>query len=397
MTGPFGKDERDLQAVAPFGGSFSQRMRASARRPKRTGGKFFVNFNDQFQPNEHRKDKGRLIAGAYQVPIVGLDGQATTTEQAFWQFKDHYFAALETGTICSAGPFVGTKNKADPCHGCDMFWEDWNIRKQKGRDAKTPNRVSLRDKWVWNWLNYGLFHKLDRVDKTTGQLVVNQSTGEPYYDWVLDTGPKCEARALAKESKQGHMQPWPLGYRYFKILQTQSEYIGGHCTSCGTSDSIVLRAWACAQCGKVHLDPFKTQLNDKEIEEMTSSLYKCGGCGNIGFLSELVECASCDKPRRATLFDVDMLVTREKSEDEQGTQLVVLKVFDPAPIADEFKETAKPLALDRMYAPDSLEVQARKFKIRAAQPEQPTQPSDQAVPPRQPVPEQGPTFRRFGS
>jgi hypothetical protein len=388
----FGKKSEDLANISPYGGSLHQKMGYSARRPQ-VEKRVSVSYSSQFQPSEHRKDLVRLIPGNYTVEKA--DGQGNIFEvpnMPFTQHAEHFFAALKKSCICSAGPLRASKQHARPCHGCAIYWEDWNIRQSKGKGATTPNRISVRDIWVFNVLDYGLFHKIDQIDKRTGQPAINPNTDQPYYEWVRD---EPKTAALARESKQGHVMPWLIGYRYFEILRTYSRDIERGCVSCGSADSITTMGWECGACGVNVIDPFKTELNPEQIEELTTEPVTCGSCGVNGFLQEKLKCVGkvlhpetgekmpCDNPVRATLYDVDLLLTRQKSQHEKGTQLVVLQRSDPKTLPDEWVKIAKPLPLDKMYKPDTLETQAARFNIQPL-PAAPSQPGLPGPPPPQP-------------
>lgn len=373
----FGKDSEQLKKVPAFGGNYRQKAAAATRRPKRKSGGA-RRFGDEFKPSETTPDLVRLIPGEFKVPLVDEEGNVYEETLPWWQFVEHFHGPLSTSITCSAGPNRYSKLKRDPCHGCDMYWEDWELRKAAPRGQKGPNRVSMRDMFVYTVLDMGTFHKMESTD-SDGNIRTNPKTDKPYYNWVKCTQTGCQGCALGKESKVGHVMPWPMGRNHFESLDTYAEYVGASCRTCCTRDSIKSLMWQCGngECGELIVNMSTTNYQPDQIKEMTSEPFVCSLCQVKSYLIEVFECSTCkqtgNEAERATIFDVDLKVQRVRSKEAKGTQLIIPATSDPKPVDPQFEELVKSLPLDGQYSPTAPDRQAQRFKISA-----PTQPSGQA-------------------
>lgn len=381
----FGKNPAQLGNVAPFGGSARQQAAFASRRRKRSSGSKLI-FRNQFQPSLYIPDTGRIIPGNYWQQFLDDNGNLIEGEFPFWSYVEHYHGVFEKSSFCSGGPYRYQKASAAPCHGCDIYWEDWNIRKQTGNKNK-PKRISMRDMYAYTWLDMGVFHEVEDIDPTTGQMKINPNTKKPYTSWVKCTGNQCQNCALGKKTKTGHIQPWPMGKRHFGTLNAYADQIGLGCMTCGSRTSITTLDWICGnpECGESLIDLSRTNLNQEQIHERINTPQLCPRCRQERFMQEIYQCSVCTpqgaNAQKASLFDVDIQVRRQKNPEENGTQLLVVGTSDPQPINPIFTEIAKPLDLDKMYAPTDINLQAQLFKVQA-QPQQP--PPPQGPPPGQP-------------
>src|SRR6201999_2073596 len=115
-------------------------------------------------------------------------------------------------------------------------------------------------------------------------------------------------------------------------------------------------------------------LSDKDLKEITLSPARCPSCKFEAFLQEYYECNNCSKPNRATIFDVDMDVLRvaQGADNDKATVLQISQWSAPGPIDPKYTE-AKPLPLDKIYAPSPLDVQAKQFRLPMPSPQLPAQ------------------------
>ena len=382
----FGKDNGQLANIPAFGGSFAQRARTNARKaPRKSGGAPY--WKGTFKPSEHTPDVGRLIPGEY-LQQVSHDGE-TIVEQTFpyVMFKEHHNGRL--GGICSAGPLFASKNLAQLCHPCVVFWEDVRERKAKkarGDTTKGPNRMSCRDQYSFGWWDYGLYFEMPDVD-AKGQPRINNKTQKPFTHW--EKGNQNDPKYQGKPWKQGHLLPWAMGGTYFDVLVTYSKKIGLCCASCCTRDSIKTLMKICGNpaCGQFIYDPNNCTLTDEQRVDIDDYPYQCKHCGEKKLVDEIIECsgatvdpntgaiAPCAAPKRATLFDVDLQVQRMGTKGQQ-TFLMIINFSDPRPIqvADpEILKTIVPLDLLKKYTPTSPELQLKIFGLQAAPPPVPDQ------------------------
>jgi hypothetical protein len=362
----FNKNQQLLNRVAPYGSpNLQQRARLATQRPKRRGAKLI--WSNQFQPSLYIPDIVRVVPGNFLHQFADEEGENIIELELPWQqYVEHYHGVLKKSAFCSAGPFRWIKGKSDPCHGCDIFWEDWNIRQETGDDK--PKRMSIRDMFAYTVVDLGQFHKVEDTDDQ-GNIKVNPRTKKPYFRWVKCTAPNCEPCVLGKEMKVGHTQPWPMGKRHFDALNAHADVIGLGCMTCGSRQSINSLMWVCGnpECGDLIIDMSTTTYAPDQLHELTTNLYVCRTCREKTFPIEVYECASCtpagQEPRRATIFDVDIQVRRKQSEDDTGTQLIITGTSDPKPIDDAYKELAKSLKLNEMYGPTALNLQSKLFNV----------------------------------
>jgi hypothetical protein len=102
-------------------------------------------------------------------------------------------------------------------------------------------------------------------------------------------------------------------------------------------------------------------MSSKEIETMTSGPVRCGLCQHTDLLQEYVSCSSCDNATRAEIFDVDLSVKRITVPDSNQTTLAVTSWTNPRPVDQRLTDIAKPLPLDKIYAPTPYEKQQEIF------------------------------------
>lgn len=369
----YNKNPAVLSTVTAFNASFRQMSGEAARNGggKRAKGNIPY-FVDMFQPSLGEIDTIRLVPGNYlQDQLVG-EGDATqalAVERPFIKFTEHFHGGMQRGCICSAGAFAGFRDKRQACHGCDIYWET-AVRNTEGK-FQSPV-ISRQNKYAFSVFDYGVYHKMEQVDRQTGKVRTNSVTKEPYYNWVKCLGQGCDACRAGKDSKVGDMRHWPMNYSQFQVLRDTEIYIGKSCATCGQEECIASLGWMCQHCGECAIDMSSTELKNDELLQITDNRYLCASCGESGFLTEVYECKSC-APRgqtgvRASLFDVDMRVKLIVAGGNNNKSLQVMGWSAPHAVDPRFAEVMKPVDLVARYAADSLESQARKFGITTAGP-----------------------------
>lgn len=365
----FGKAPINPQALGSFrqmSGKFAQNK---YEKKTRRGIPYFV---DMYKPSDV-PDTLRLIAGQFPQKDIqkklGPDGSPLCDEKGdpvyeavevispFIKFTEHYDGKYKKSSICSAGPFANSKDKRDPCHGCDIYWDT------VGRDEHgklTSKRISRQNKYAFAVVDYGKYHKLEQVDAETGRVRMNPQTKEPYFNWVKCPVDACDACRQNVESKTGHATHWPMTWTDLQILRNAELDIGKSCTRCQQPGSIRSLAWYCPQCGEPQLNMATAQLKKDEIQQIVDNVFQCR-CGYEGFLSEEFACQHCGpNGSRASLFDVDIQV---KSVDVGGKRILQVSAFS-YPYTPNFpEELKKPFPLLDRYSPTPLQVQAGLFQV----------------------------------
>jgi hypothetical protein len=283
------------------------------------------------------------------------------------------------------------RNRREPCIGCDIFWEG-----SKGNRA-----ISMSNKYAFNVIDMGVFHKVHQVDQKTGGFRINQKTNEPYTEWVKCKGVGCDVCQVALETKQGHIQPWPMSKTHFDSLQGTVQHISKGCTTCGGREVIETVMWQCGnpQCGELLFDISNTTATMDQILDVVNRPYSCRRCGVTAYPEEVIQCANCtpagNQPRRATLYDVDLQVKAQPTGEGKQTLLIVLATSDPKPVDPQFAPLLEgKIDLAKKFAATPIAQQEKKWKrgsgqglVQQGQPA-PAQ-GTPGVPAQQPYPVQG--------
>lgn len=382
----FGKNPSAMN----ISGSFRQMSGQLAKNTyeKRTKGSVPA-FLDEYKPDSQNIDTIRLIQGEYlqnelhpRDPAT-LDHEPdeknpddnwvlTQTVMPLVKFTSHFDGFNEKGTICSAGPWRGFRDKRKACHGCDIYLETL-VRQPSGRWESS--RMSQQDKFAVSLWDYGNYHKLAQIDRETGKEKINPRTKEPYFNWVKCLGQVCDACRAQAETVQGSARHWPLTWTQLQVLRSAELDIGKSCTTCSGVDTILSLGWECPHCGECAIDMGTTTLKQEEITKLTGENYQCTSCNVQGFLQEVYECKQCAQTGkqgvRASLFDVDLRVKVVPMQNPDGSKgkgksLQVMGWSVPYVISPELAEKAKPIDLVARYAPDPLERQAERFGVTTA-------------------------------
>jgi len=381
----YGKNEEDQKRIS----SFRRESAALSKSQPRTGGKAKIPaFLDEYKPSTSCIDTVRLIPGAYAQDKIILAPDAagqmvptlTQTICDFIKITEHYDGYYRKGCICSAGPFNDREHRK-PCHGCDIFFAT-GARNENGRFEST--RMSKQNKFVFSVWDYGVYHNNYQLD-AQGNVRANKNTGKPYMQWQKCIGQGCPScRASNIETKQGCMRCWPLSYTWFQVLRQQDiNVIGRNCVRCLNQNCVNSVSWNTACCGTCVIDMRTTQMTTEEINKAANNEFTCQRCRTTGMLNEVYECGHCVQRGqygvRASLFDVDLNITVVQSGVNKILQ--VTGFTGPNVIPDAWKEYLKPMDLLARYAPDSLEVQAKRFNVQPPPPQLGPQPQQGYAPP----------------
>ena len=369
--GAFGKDRGKVGNM-----NLRQQMkRGTKRAPRGGGGKggapYFVN---KYQPPDTgASDIIRVIPGEFVTPRVDFDskdfyynedGSVVTDTLAYMKYIEYYHGTKNRSFIGSEGPLGEFKGKGDKSIGADWFWYEWRLRKAK--NSKQPNSIRRSEKFAFTVLVQAPFYKVPRVDKESGNLVMNQNTNEPFYDWMKGSKRgNDEYAAAGYERKEGHLQHWSLSYSHWNTLSEYTDSLARHCRSCNSNDSIEQVALLCQHCGEAIVEFDSTSLSDEDLEKVRNEPTACHSCGVVDYLSDMIRCNQCDHGEQATLFDFDLEVKRVKTagdSDSKQTSLQILRAIGPRPIDQMYGEDLrKSLPLDKIFAPTPIERQIELF------------------------------------
>lgn len=370
----YGKDDSQLGRIAGFGATPSQQMGNAARRQQgpRKGTPPWAN---NFRPSQGTPDYIRLIPGQFEAERINETTGEVFKEQVPWfEYTEHFHGTLKRSSVCSAGIHRMDKSKALPCRGCEIYWEDWRVRKQieqeKGVKPTGPNRVSFSSRYAFLVLDMGWFYKGVRLDDS-GRPVINQQNGQPFVDWIKYKGPHQDADfQAAAEKRQGMVQSWPIGYNQFGMLGGYADIVQKHCRNCGGQNCIHTSSWVCPACSAPTLLPSESTLPPDKVKELVSKMVACRTCKQLSYPRALQSCQHCQNPTPATLYDVDMQVQVVKSG--QQNQLLVPWMSNPRPIDQVFSELIKKLPdLVKKFAPTPYEEQVTLFGGAAPTAQQP--------------------------
>jgi len=366
----FGKDPNQLATIGGYGASMTQQMgNATRKQPSsRNGAPFWANT---FKPSTGTPDEIRVIPGSYTIQRVN-EGVVYEEQLPWFECTEHYHGGLSRSVLCSAGVHRMDRNKREPCCGCEMYWEDYMIRKEReketGNKVTKPNRVSMRSLYVFNVLDLGYFFKAPQRDEN-GHLKLNPQDGKPYMVWTKYVGQHqaAEANAQGAEGHWGHVMSWPLGRDHFNMLSSYSDLISKNCLSCGGHSTIVTRHWSCNNCHAVLLDPWTANMPPEKVQEFTQQPVRCGTCGTTAYPHEEHHCSNCQYPRPATIFDVNLHVKRQKDPSTQRVQLIIPQFSNPQGLPPHFADALQKLPdLAKRYAPTPYNEQLTLFQQASA-------------------------------
>jgi len=327
-----------------------RRQEKAVYEPKKRGAN---RFNNSFYAPVDYSTTIRLIPGAYKIPMVEERTDNGKKEycvrnvvQEYFEMVRHYDGLTKKTLLCSAGPPGTPREKEKPCIPCLYARKHPKGRNEKGRFGWSKG-------YVWTVLEYGEFALVNQVDKE-GYLKINERSGEPYTHWVKNLGDIEDIL----EVKEGHLQHWSQSREQFDEIMMAAASIECCCFSCQNKRAIRRSVIYCGNptCQETIVDLSKVRLTDAEEEDLMSSLHHCPHCGQSTYPGEYITCNKCDNAVRASLFDADLVVRRIATTGDDAPKLRIEDFF-LNPLDPSYK--AKPMDLETMYQPDSIEIQER--------------------------------------
>lgn len=371
----FGKNAQVRAKV----GSFRQQSAAYTKKNFGGGGRkgppYFV---DMYKPSTEYIDTVRFLPGPFvdeEAQLVNEQLRIVPIQTSMKKFTEHYDGVNEKGAICSSKEWQKIEEQRKSCHGCDIFWETAE-RTTTGR--LESSRMGRQQKYAFALYDYGMYHKVEQIDRQTGQPRVNKKK-EPYYNWVKCGGQGCDMCQAGKEVKYGSSTHFPMNWTELQIIRAAESDVGASCKVCQTQNCITSLAWTCQGCGEACIDMSTSTLKKDELLKMTDEEFTCPHCSTKGLLVEVFECAVCSsrgqQGARASIFDVDMQLRYIVAGDKKVLSVVGFSIPYPITAAEVAKWPGidKPQDIVKRYAPDSLEFQAQRFGIAIAPPPGPGQ------------------------
>lgn len=220
----------------------------------------------------------------------------------FWEKARHTFADVRGGSryfrsfLC---PKSGDRTKS--CRSCTMQYDEGDQRIATRRTKYFP--VISLEWWFVTTNKYG--------DKT----------------YALPTSPAEERRLEAEGATRefGRHGYLALGNGHFSQLMDLADGIGGQCVNClepGIKPSKIFpAAYSCEACDAVLEDLETTELSGDALKSFPYRKHRCPVCESVGLPTIINECAKCDEPQPADLFDV-VLPLAKRGENTQSTVTV---------------------------------------------------------------------------
>lgn len=327
-----------------------------------------LRFDQQYKPTEGQKpDIIRLIPGDFKVRIAVPDeGIIEELPMEYWPYVTHWDARHKRFLNCSGGPWYFDFKRADKCYACE---ESWNSRE---RDEKTgkykPGYIGRSNQSAFTLIHFHPYHEVPQTD-ANGQLVKGRD-GQPYKTWVRCEGRGCKYCAGSIEvfsTVQARQMYWCVSDTHKTVLFEEGGAVSDHCRACGAPNAIRWESWACPNCGHIFFDE-TSQFSDERIAAQVEQLIHCPGCKEKVYAAESVFCENCalgtesNPAARSDIYDANLAVRAYKSGEAKGLQLSV-KAQGVSAIPEEFAELAKPLPLDKMFAPTPLSMQAKILEL----------------------------------
>ena len=382
----FGKDPSNRSRLT---GTFTQQAAYASRKRGGGGGGKRAYWADNYRPTaDINGDMIRVIPGDYpHQEVDDASGELFDSTLAWVQVTEHYHGGLKKGALCSGGPFRRNRSKRSLCHGCEMYWEDYQqreyIRQTTGQRVNNPRRVGMSDKYVFTVMDYGVFYKADQLDNQ-GRVRTN-SQGVPFTEWKK-LQYQNDPAAAGRETKRGHVMAWPINKSDFETLKAYVESsVALSCMGCGDYGKIIMDPasgrmmqeggvksiqYTCCNCKAPIIDRRTSTLSPQQIDDLYKAPVQCQHCGFNGFMDEVVHCDKCaaqgTTPARASLWDVDLQVRLQKNpQDTTKNQLMILNHSQPRPIHPDqsYLDQAKPMDLISIFAPTPPEEQRRLWNI----------------------------------
>ncbi len=285
-------------------GDVTQMMALMAQTGQRgAGGRLGYHLmDDAYYPSGTRRapDIVRLLPQMYRQELL-LNDQVVVGDWPFFTWREHRDTRTYKSTSCSGGLYFFDSNRAEPCHGCDLYLA---ARTKDERGRWKEGYLGRRQQHSVSLIHYHEYQLLPQLDKSTGQ-VKTRNDGSAFMAWQRSRrDPQAETLPCRK-------MRWDFGSTYRGIILDTAKAIFYSCKNCGTKNSI---HWEAVVCGNPECEyPFyergKTQLDAEEIEALdkqANEMYLCPHCEQTTLPKKYYACENCDDAQPASIFDVDL-------------------------------------------------------------------------------------------
>jgi hypothetical protein len=176
-----------------------------------------------------------------------------------------------------------------------------------------------------------------------------------------------------------------------EVLLAEDEWVGQSCLTCGDPTGISCLSKNCAGCGAVIYSPSDSTLTKEQRDQIDYNPFQCQ-CGHKGYVTEVTHCRSCQSPRRASLFDVDLQIQKlHVAENKSDLRVIARSQPRPLQAPPEVLQNLTHLDLLKKFAPTPPEQQLKWMHLPPpGQLNQPQQSFTQAQAPGQWQPPQPP-------
>lgn len=260
---------------------------------------------------------GEQVQGRFRGVIYAPSWQYTEAQLKRMAFGDliDYAASLGVGRWDTAErqaeAILRRYKQEEP-----FSYEQHYIARNKGRDAyltcaerwepksrcaachlmqRGDKAISRRDQVVFSFLPRRKFHVIERG-------------GKKEYPYCVAEGGHCAHCNSGNPAKQEGMRYFGFAQMHAQSVIACAERVAKRCSACGIG-AIRNVGWMCSNpdCG----EPLSYALSADGRREKV----RCAECKALMLPDEQLRCPKgCDRPRRAQLFDVDVLVQRHGSD-----------------------------------------------------------------------------------
>ena len=331
---------------------------------------------DQFQPttNPMHPDVVQIVRAVYPAKAKDDTGETLVDVGYPWgAWISHYDSHAKTSGVCSAGPWAGSKKKAQPCRGCDLFFS--LMRKDPTTGKNTLGPINKRDMYSFSVIHYHPYHLVEQLNKKDGTIKVNQKTGEPFWQLWICGIENCEHCANGKMIISARRLHWDMGMSHWNKLLERDAMLSRCCKNCSGRNTVTWEAHVCSnpECEHPFFEHGKTNIGEEHILEAVKKPMLCPRCGNYAWPKEYDSCSGCGGAcRPASIFDVRLHVHRTAIVGKNGTELSIddwEEAYDgilvPEDVGRHSQEMADdmllPLELPKILAPTSMEQQMKIY------------------------------------
>lgn len=214
------------------------------------------------------------------------------------------------------------------------FREVWDTR-----DIENGNDLALYGESHWSWnVRSQITNVYNAVDYGTWHTIPSK-TNSGYLNWSRCGGDGCEQCAQGADKSVGRAGYVSLGEMHEQDLRKIGQYISKFCR-CGSPHPLQAFSLSCGRCQTdLYIAPLdergsiKRPITKQFIYSIYDSNPECPICNvvltpfpkgeNDAQIVENLVCEQCDSPERASIFDADLALHKEKKDGEKYARLLL--------------------------------------------------------------------------